>query len=227
MGLFANFKAMKDVQKIKNGGTAYFTISAITNLIINLPDAQKALDRTTFDRVFELYRKMDRCKTKMKLDFDGYLSSAADILKEFDKIAPCESYLGMEPFEAMMVMKEVRETYSESQIKQENLLMSDAVTAFHVARNLDGTIQPIVAASICPTNTTSIKLLLSTDNLGVDEVSHHNEDFYYFVFDKNASKPLPSVMILKFIQTTGGKVYIDMKQEDMKVVTYAIENYLS
>ena len=23
MGLFANFKAMKDVQKIKNGGTAY------------------------------------------------------------------------------------------------------------------------------------------------------------------------------------------------------------
>lgn len=227
MDIFANLKAMKDVQKIKNSGTAYFTISAITNLIINLPDAQKVLDRTTFDRVFELYSKMDRCKTKMKLDFDGYLSTAVDILKEFDAIAPCESYLGMEHFEAMMVMKEVRKTHNNPQNQTGELVVSDTVTVFHVARNLDGTIQPIVAASIRPTDTTLIKSLLSTDNLGVDEVSHYNTDFYYFLFDENASKPFPSVMILKFIQTAGGKVYIDMKQEDMKAVTYAIENYLS
>ena len=108
MGIFANIKAMTDVQKIKSGGTAFFTISSITNLIINLPDAQKSLDRTTFDCVFELYKQFNKCKTKMKLDYYGYLATAVDILKEFDKIAPCESYLGMEPFEAMMLMQEVR-----------------------------------------------------------------------------------------------------------------------
>ncbi len=110
MGIFANLKAMKNVQKIKNGETAYFTISAITNLIINLPDAQKSLDRTAFGQVFELYKKFDKCKTKMELDFDGYLATAVDILREFDKIAPCESYLGMEPFEAALLMREVRAT---------------------------------------------------------------------------------------------------------------------
>lgn len=226
MSILANFKAMKDVQKIKNGGTAYFTISAITNLIINLPDAQKTLDSATFDRVFELYRKLNQCKTKMKLDVEGYLSTAIDILKEFDKIAPCETYLGMESFEAKMAMREVRKTNTESQNHTDEQFGLDTVTIFHVARNADGTIQPVVAAPICPTNTTLIKALLSTDNLGVDEVSHNNTDFYYFLFDKNVPKPLPSVMILKFIQTSGGKVYVDMKQEDMKAVTYAIENYL-
>ena len=108
MGIFANIKAMKDVQKIKKGGKAFFSISAITNLIINLSDAQKLLDSATFDQVFELYKKMDKCTNKIELDYNGYIAIAADILKEFDKIAPCEYILGMEPFEATMVMKEVR-----------------------------------------------------------------------------------------------------------------------
>lgn len=218
---------MKNVQRIKDGGTANFTISAITNLIINLPDAQKALDRATFDQVFDLYRKMNQCKTKIKLDYEGYLSTAADILKEFDKIAPCEPYLGMEPFEATMLMKQVRDTHNECQNPTGERNTFDTVTAFHVARNIDGTIQPLVAAPICPTNLTLIKSLLSTDDLGVHKVSHYNTDFYYFLFDNNASKPFPSVMILKFIQTNDGKEYVDMKQEDMKAVTYAIENYLN
>lgn len=108
MGIFANIKALKDVQRIKGGGTATFTISAITNLIINLSDAEKSLDPSTFKQIYELYKQMNRCKNKMELDFEGYLATAVDILKEFDKVAPCESYLGMEPFEAMMVMDEVR-----------------------------------------------------------------------------------------------------------------------
>ena len=113
MGILANIKALKNVQKIKNGGTAAFTISAITNLIINLPDDQKTLDSTSFNQVFELYKQLNKCKNKMNLDYDGYLATAVDILKEFDKIAPCESYLGMEPFEAMMLMREVRKTSGE------------------------------------------------------------------------------------------------------------------
>lgn len=111
MGIFANIKAIKNVQKIKSGGTASFTISSITNLIINLPDAKKSFDSDTFDQIYSLYCKMNKCTSKMELDYNGYITTAAEILKEFDKIAPCESYLGMEPFEAMMVMREVRSLF--------------------------------------------------------------------------------------------------------------------
>lgn len=227
MGIFANIKAMRDVQKIKHGGTAYFTISAITNLIINLPDAQKTLDRAAFDRVFELYKKFDKCKTKVVLNYDGYLATAVEILREFDKIAPCETYLGMEPFEAMLLMKEIRKTNDEFQNNEKVEHETEIVTVFHVARNQDGTIQPIVTTQICPTNTELIKALLSTDDFGVDEASCNDTDFYYFLYDKKAVRPFPSVMILKFLQHNGEKTYTDVKQEDMKAVTYVIENYLN
>lgn len=108
MGIFANIKALTNVQKIKDGGTAYFSISTITNLNINLLDAQKALDRATYTEVYEVYKKMNKCTNKFPLDYEGYLATTVKILKEFDKVAPCELYLGMEPFEAMLVMEEVR-----------------------------------------------------------------------------------------------------------------------
>ena len=98
---------------------------------------------------------------------------------------------------------------------------------FHVARNQDGTIQPIVTAQICPTNTELIKALLSADDFGVDEASCNDTDLYYFLYDKKAVRPFPSVMILKFLQHNGEKTYADVKQEDMKAVTYVIENYLN
>lgn len=227
MGIFANLKAMKDVQKIKNGGSAYFTVSAITNLIINLPDAQKTLDRTAFDKVFELYKKFNKCTTKLELNYEGYLATAVDILREFDKIAPCESYLGIEPVEAILLMKEVRKVDSEFLNDEKVERKTEIVTIFHVARNQDGTIQPVVAAQICPTNTDLIKSLLCTDDLGVDEVSHKDTDYYYFLYDKKSARPFPSVMILKFLQCNGEKTYVDMKQEDMKAVTYVIDNYLN
>ena len=108
MGIFANIKAIKDVQKIKNGGTAYLTISSITNLIINLPDAKKTLEQPVFEQVYALYKRFNKCNTKMELDFEGYYTTAIAILREFDKIAPCESYLGLEPFEAKLLMSEIR-----------------------------------------------------------------------------------------------------------------------
>lgn len=110
MGIFANFRALKSLKKVNSGGIAYFTISSITNLIINLPNAQRTLSPMAFQQVWGLYKKLNQCKTRMKLDRDGYLATAVAILKEFDKIAPCESYLGLEPFEARLVMREVRET---------------------------------------------------------------------------------------------------------------------
>lgn len=108
MGLIADIKAMSDVQRIKSGGRASLSISSITNMIINLPDASKALSKEEFDEVYSLYKKMRKCTTKLELDIDGYYKIAVDILREFDKVAPCESYLGLEPFEATLLMQEIR-----------------------------------------------------------------------------------------------------------------------
>lgn len=79
---------------------------------------------------------------------------------------------------------------------------------------------------IYPTELSLIKALLSADEIGVEEASRYNRDFYYFLYDKQANKPYPSVMIIKFMQTEKGKVYLDMKQEDMQAVEYVIDNYL-
>ena len=124
-------------------------------------------------------------------------------------------------------MKEVRKVDSEFLNDEKVERKTEIVTIFHVARNQDGTIQPVVAAQICPTNTDLIKSLLCTDDLGVDEVSHKDTDYYYFLYDKKSARPFPSVMILKFLQCNGEKTYVDMKQEDMKAVTYVIDNYLN
>ena len=109
MGLFADIKAMSDVQKIKLGGRAAISISSITTLIINLPDAQKNLSAQEYANVYSLYKKMRKCTTKLDMDLDGYYRIAADILREFDKISPCEPYLGLEPFEAALLMQEIRQ----------------------------------------------------------------------------------------------------------------------
>lgn len=108
MGLIADIKAMKDVQRIKWGGTAAISISSIANMIINLPDASKTLSKEKFNEVYSLHKKMRKCTTKIEMDIEGYYTTAVKILREFDEIAPCEAYLGLEPFEAELLMSEIR-----------------------------------------------------------------------------------------------------------------------
>ena len=39
-----------------------------------------------------------------------YYKITIDILCEFDKVVPCEPYLGLEPFEASLLMNEIRKS---------------------------------------------------------------------------------------------------------------------
>lgn len=110
MGLISDIRAIKKAQQIKNGGNASISVSSITNMIINLPDASQQLSKDDFDKVYALYKKMRKCKTPINMDINGYYETAINILREFDKIAPCESYLGMEPFEASLLMCEIRQS---------------------------------------------------------------------------------------------------------------------
>lgn len=108
MGLFSDFKAVKDVQRIKAGGTAQLSIGQVTNLLINLPDAEKNLSAQEFNSVYALYKEMRKCTTKMKMDINAYFCTAVEIIKRFDAIAPYEKYSGGNEMEFSFLMSEIR-----------------------------------------------------------------------------------------------------------------------
>ena len=108
MGLISDVKAMANLQKIKAGGTTMLSISQITNLIINLPDGKRHLLPEQFNDVYNLYKQMRKCKTRIPMDIDGYMDTAVKIIKEFDKIAPYEKYSGGNEIEFSFLMQDIR-----------------------------------------------------------------------------------------------------------------------
>ncbi len=108
MSIIDDIQSMKEVDKIKKGGTGRLSISQITNLIISLMDAKKNLDHNTFKRVEALFYELRKCKTKIPMDHIGYADSCIRIIKQFDKIAPYEKYSGGNETEFSFLMDEIR-----------------------------------------------------------------------------------------------------------------------
>ena len=257
MGLFNRnkssnaVKAMIAVQRLKNWGvTEKLSKSQIVCLITNLPDAKKHLSERQYGFVKSVYGLYRKETTLYPMDMLRYVDTCKEIIAAYESSVPYFLFDGnfsqhlsekdkediwllydegmrFDEMEELIFRDSVGKQANEITNKKNLKEQSQAVTIFHVARNIDGTIQPVVAAQICPTNTELIKSLLCTDDLGVDEVSHKDTDYYYFLYNKKSARPFPSVMILKFLQNNGIKTYVDMKQEDMKAVTYVIENYLN
>ncbi|MCI6956703.1 MAG: hypothetical protein SPI15_08945 [Candidatus Faecousia sp.] len=114
MGIISGIQAISGVQKIKNGGMAKLSISQVTSLIINLPDAQKNLSKEEYNRVYSLFSQMEKCTTKMLMNMDLYFDTVVKIIKKFDKIAPYEKYSGGNEIEFSFLMADIRgENYEE------------------------------------------------------------------------------------------------------------------
>ncbi len=94
MGIFANAKAAKDVQRIKAGGTAQLSNSQIVNLIINLPDANRNLSPEQFKQVYSLFREISKDTTKREMNYSEYFAAASAIVERFELIAPYDLYSG-------------------------------------------------------------------------------------------------------------------------------------
>ena len=72
--------------------------------------AQKNLNNDEYISVQNLYDEYRECTTKIQMtDIKNYYEVCADIIKKFDKIAPYESYSGLNPIEASFLMKAIRE----------------------------------------------------------------------------------------------------------------------
>ena len=130
MGFFSDLSALKEVQRIKKGGTTNLSISQIVNLIINLPDAKKNLSSEDYEAVFSLYQKMRSGKTKLTLDLEGYYSVAIDLIRKFDAIAPYEKYSGGNEIETSLLMAQIRDkNYEKINEIKEKILETDQVLA--------------------------------------------------------------------------------------------------
>ncbi|MBQ4610498.1 MAG: hypothetical protein IJB30_02065 [Clostridia bacterium] len=108
MGLFDGINAMKEFAKIKAGKTARLSISQITSMITNMPDARKNLKKSEFEAVHALYDELKKCNTKFEMNMDAYMDAAIKIIKRFDAIAPYEKYSGGNEMEFSFLMEEIR-----------------------------------------------------------------------------------------------------------------------
>lgn len=129
MGFFADTKAMKDIQRIKAGGTAKLSISQITLFVVNLPDAQKRLSKKEFESVYALFKELRKCNTKIEMDMSGYLETAKSIILRFDAIAPYEKYSGGNELEYSFMMDDIRKESYQPEIfqmpKPQKIVLSD------------------------------------------------------------------------------------------------------
>ncbi len=108
MGIFSDIQALKAMEVLRTGGRANLSIAQITNLIINLPDAQKNLSSQAFNAVYSLYKELRKCRTKHNVDIDEYCQLAIDIIRRFDRFAPYEKYSGGNELEFSFLMNELR-----------------------------------------------------------------------------------------------------------------------
>ena len=104
---------------------------------------------------------------------------------------------------------------------------SNTTAMFHVALDKTGKLQPIINASIPFGDLEILQKLLSTNRVGGKPVDYNEKIGYFFMYDNNLSRPYPSVIIWRYEKRDGQSVIVDVKQEDLRAVQYAYENFLT
>lgn len=105
-------------------------------------------------------------------------------------------------------------------------MRADGNIVFHIALNQDGNLQPIINVRLPFGNIEVLKLLLKTERPGAQFYEVSEDWGYLFVYDNLKKKPYPSVMIWKFQVVEGQNMIVDMEQEDLGIIPYAVETYL-
>lgn len=97
---------------------------------------------------------------------------------------------------------------------------------FHIALNPDGSLQPIINVPLLWSNKEMIRTLLRTTSFGIHDVESPTGEQYMFVFDGTAKRPYPSVMIFKFRLEDNDSILVDVTQDDLPAIDFAVSNYL-
>lgn len=124
MGLLSGISTMRKIGKLKAGGKEKLSIADITNCIINLREGKRNLPGHQFNAVYAVYKTLQKCRTALEMDLDGYYEQAAIIIGIFNQVAPYEKYSGMETTEALFFADGVKPLLNELKPRSEALLNS-------------------------------------------------------------------------------------------------------
>ena len=103
----------------------------------------------------------------------------------------------------------------------------DGNIIFHVALDEEGHLQPIIAATLHIDNRELIEDLLQAEEVACTEVSANSGERYALLYDGKGKKPLPSVMIWKYIKDGEDSVFVDMGEGDENVIVpYVVKHLL-
>ena len=98
---------------------------------------------------------------------------------------------------------------------------------FHIALNLDGTLQPIMNARLRIEDVDLICGLLDAETIHLESLVGTDGEHYFVAYDANHGFPKPSAMIWKYMERNDDMIILDMDMEDLnKTIFYVVDNVL-
>ncbi len=93
------YSVMQFNNKIENlkknsNAEAYFTVSEIVSMIVNLLDAKNVLSNLEYNAIYKIYDRFSQQKEKLLLTLDKYMDLCCEIVSHFDLVAPYYLYCG-------------------------------------------------------------------------------------------------------------------------------------
>ena len=101
----------------------------------------------------------------------------------------------------------------------------DGNLVFHILNNPANPKKEIANLPVVWTDKPLIQRLMQTENIAMHRVDAPDDSIYLFVFDGNSARPLPAVMILRVIADRKDYRIVDVGQDDLQAVHFAVENY--
>lgn len=119
---FSKMKTMSKLNRIQSGGREVLSTADITNLIIDLQEAEKKLTRSEFYAVSLLFYELKKYRANVEMDLYSYREEASIIIGAFNRIAPYEKYLKMVRGETQFYRDELKLLLEEHETKSDSLL---------------------------------------------------------------------------------------------------------
>ena len=111
---------------------------------------------------------------------------------------------------------------------EQNLFIAKASrnTMIHIALAPDGTPGSMVSAALPFGDSPLICSLLCTEHLGARYLDRPDGEGYLFLYDGSRPLPCSSVVIWRYRIGKHERVIQDMRQQDLSIVSYAINTFL-
>lgn len=92
--MLQTIKAIKDIQRIRKGGTAFLSRSQIVNINFNIAKAKENLSTEQFYDFQQLFNHYKSDNQKEEMNLTKYMMVCQELIDNFEKIAPYDTLLG-------------------------------------------------------------------------------------------------------------------------------------